>query len=278
MSHFYLITLIPDNVLLPVDPTDSTQWTEEGTRYATTFIQDQMARYCEGRDVDEYDRTCSCVNWAASMAARQRANEVLSMDEARSLLQQRTAKELPEVHAHLEKEGHTFNLSEELSEKYEALWSEILRPQEEAQEVFCKAHPLHNKPDTECEECKGSGTVRSTYNPESKWDWYRIGGRWAGEIQKKRLTSVDHGFNFDAACEALHRNAMTVSAVLTQWEPTDAPLAILTPDGEWHEKGAMGWFGVFKCSPHDTLQWREAAKKILELHPNCLAVGIDCHV
>ena len=35
---------------------------------------------------------------------------------------------------------------------------------------------------TDCEDCNGSGTSVTTYNPESKWDWYQVGGRWEGEL------------------------------------------------------------------------------------------------
>lgn len=30
-----------------------------------------------------------------------------------------------------------------------------------------------------------TGGVWSTYNPDSKWDWYEVGGRWAGKIKLK---------------------------------------------------------------------------------------------
>lgn len=50
------------------------------------------------------------------------------------------------------------------------------------------------------------GSIRSTYNPNSKWDWYQIGGRWAGSIKVlkdsvsgKEMTrgasSLIHGMN-----------------------------------------------------------------------------------
>ena len=49
----------------------------------------------------------------------------------------------------------------------------------------------HDKPDFECwqwmaDEYDGrtddEGNIYSTYNPDSKWDWYSIGGRWSGEF------------------------------------------------------------------------------------------------
>ncbi len=38
------------------------------------------------------------------------------------------------------------------------------------------------EPASDCEDCEGSGTRVTTYNPASKWDWYVIGGRWEGEL------------------------------------------------------------------------------------------------
>ena len=38
------------------------------------------------------------------------------------------------------------------------------------------------EPASDCEDCEGSGTRVTTYNPASKWDWYQVGGRWEGEL------------------------------------------------------------------------------------------------
>jgi hypothetical protein len=51
-------------------------------------------------------------------------------------------------------------------------------------------------------EFKENGEVveHSTYNPDSKWDWYQIGGRWAGALKLKEETSeeyeIDPGFSW----------------------------------------------------------------------------------
>lgn len=37
----------------------------------------------------------------------------------------------------------------------------------------------------EPENIMQDGSVRSTYNPDSKWDWYTVGGRWAGLLTVK---------------------------------------------------------------------------------------------
>ncbi len=37
----------------------------------------------------------------------------------------------------------------------------------------------------EPEEIGENGEIHSTYNPNSKWDWYQIGGRWSGLLKLK---------------------------------------------------------------------------------------------
>jgi hypothetical protein len=84
-----------------------------------------------------------------------------------------------------------------------------------------QAHPLYQKPDPDCEECQGSGQRLTTYNPDSQWDWWVIGGRWNGWLsrtnQLKARTAAQKG---------------------------KFPFAVVTPDGVWHDKGKMSWWGM----------------------------------
>ena len=41
------------------------------------------------------------------------------------------------------------------------------------------------------DEIGPNGEVYSTYNPDSKWDWYEVGGRWAGTIAVKDGVEID---------------------------------------------------------------------------------------
>lgn len=41
----------------------------------------------------------------------------------------------------------------------------------------------------EKEDIGENGEVYSTYNPNSKWDWYQVGGRWAGYFKLKKGAS-----------------------------------------------------------------------------------------
>ena len=65
------------------------------------------------------------------------------------------------------------------------------------------------------------GSILSTYNPKSKWDWYVIGGRWSNAIpgNEEKMSEI-------------------------QLEKIETPYAFITPNGEWVEQGEMGWFGV----------------------------------
>jgi hypothetical protein len=42
--------------------------------------------------------------------------------------------------------------------------------------------PAKDFPDPICSDCNGTGISSTTYNPNSKWDWYEIGGRWHGNF------------------------------------------------------------------------------------------------
>lgn len=56
--------------------------------------------------------------------------------------------------------------------------------------------------------------------------------------------------------------------------------AILTPDGEWHEPGKMGWFGTNDATVDSEKEFEENYFNILdrEKYKNHLIVIVDCHI
>lgn len=55
------------------------------------------------------------------------------------------------------------------------------------------------------------------------------------------------------------------------------PYAVLTLDGEWHQRGNMGRFSI----SHDEREyddWAKTATGILTEHADCYAVVVDCHI
>lgn len=132
------------------------------------------------------------------------------------------------------------------------------------------------------EDYDNEGNELSTYNPNSKWDWYVVGGRWSNRIKKNDGSNCNSCYVADMA---IGRNEDTYRKAIRFWEVVveEKPLeecedksdfdawykkdyykerylskeiyadsvskendfyAIVTPDGVWHEPGSVGWFGV----------------------------------
>ena len=50
------------------------------------------------------------------------------------------------------------------------------------------------KKDYEEDRLDEDGNYISTYNPDSKWDWYEVGGRWSGSLKLKDGGSTDEDY------------------------------------------------------------------------------------
>ena len=99
------------------------------------------------------------------------------------------------------------------------------------------------------------GEVYSTYNPKSKWDWYKIGGRWQG-----MLNGLDSAKVSDASFDSDFRT-----------------FAVVTPDGEWFERGSMGWWA---CVSNEEKDWEDMYKErfIDTADPSWTITIVDCHI
>jgi len=167
------------------------------------------------------------------------------------------------------------------------------------------------------------GNEISTYNKQSKWDWWGVGGRWNNKLKLKKPDEngnerCSYGrvkdINFDADPEVYEdrarfwelyvegaependneeemigwvmrkkeffvdrfgtkENYATLESFFTTW-------AVLTPDGKWHEKGDMGWFGMSGESHEEACEWLRTFKEkfIDTADPEMIAVVVDCHI
>ena len=70
------------------------------------------------------------------------------------------------------------------------------------------------------------GNEWSTSNPQSKWDWWTVGGRWDGGLRTKDGREVNECLRSELHFEHTH--------------PTFAVLV----DGQWIERGSMGWWAM----------------------------------
>lgn len=99
------------------------------------------------------------------------------------------------------------------------------------------------------------------FNPDSKWDWWVIGGRWNGYFN----ADDDRGTN--------GVNVIPIAEI----KDGPVPRAIVTPGGVWHEKGEMGWFGM-SFGDKNQEDWRAEYFEVLSAFPNHIAVACDLHI
>ena len=100
------------------------------------------------------------------------------------------------------------------------------------------------------------GNLLTTYNPDSKWDWYSIGGRWSGFLPLKEKDEEGNPLESNEA----YFHEIDWEYLLKHKYP---PFCYVTEDGEWIEKGEMGWWGVsFNEQPED--DWNTQFKKYLD--------------
>ena len=112
------------------------------------------------------------------------------------------------------------------------------------------------------EHFNAQGEPLSTYNPDSKWDWWVIGSRWDGWITGKKNTRS----------EAIENNIATTGQAI---ERNIISHAIITPDGQWHERGQMGWWAILITENED---WDAQAKEILSGYPGHQLLILDAHI
>ena len=109
--------------------------------------------------------------------------------------------------------------------------------------------------------------LMSTYNPESKWDWYSVGGRWDGFLHYK---GTEPGF---AETNEAYIHELDIDYLLEH-----VPFCFIREDGEWREKGEMGWWGsVSNEKPEDS--WKQQfVDYVKSLDENCLVTVVDFHI
>lgn len=254
MSHFTVAVILPKHHKTDV----------------RAALEEQLAPYDENERVEPYERPCWCVGVKARNEARDKIEfetkiAALRTDfhaglgpitkeelARRSELMMKSAKELGLTPAQSKKEYKT------LDHKINKAWEEYTEPLSKTLEDETARHSLFGKPDEKCEECKGLGVSKTTYNPKSKWDWWTIGGRWDGAWKGK--------------------NQRPVSYLLKNWNGGEfAPFAIVTPDRKWIEEGQMGWWGIVS-DQKDPVDWHTQAKKVFSQYAEHEAVLIDAHI
>ncbi len=145
------------------------------------------------------------------------------------------------------------------------------------------------------------------HNPQAKWDWYVVGGRWSGWLTNKAGRQVDCCPAGEVGWEAMlaqrrtdaqqawdcwqseHKGDPVMGWVLfgikagTTQEDYLREASALTPyalvkDGKWYAQGDVGFFG-FTFNDKDCPTWQKRVELLLDSLPDdTMLTVVDCHI
>lgn len=97
---------------------------------------------------------------------------------------------------------------------------------------------------------KKNGKYGYTHNPNAKWDWYSEGGRWGGYLINKDGRNTD--------CDLVTE---------IDWDKfiadNGAPFCFVDTEGNWHEKGEMGWWAMVS-NEKKGVDWKEEFRQYIQ--------------
>lgn len=130
------------------------------------------------------------------------------------------------------------------------------------------------------EELNEDGELESTWNPNGKWDWYIIGGRWDGYLTKNE-PEHDGKLHYEDKYQTIGNNLIEIDThlknILEGKFDDSACYGLITGDGEWVESATMGWWGMTSDEKEES-SWRDEYIKVLEKYSGDYILGVDCHV
>lgn len=158
------------------------------------------------------------------------------------------------------------------------------------------------------------GNLMSTYNPESRWDYYTVKETYTAKIIKEIIKKKIENYSSDTdeliwrvvvedrkdllegistadrfglfwgipGKEDMIQIYSDLEGYIAHEKKAVAALSysVMTPDGEWHEPGKVGWWGTTSASAEDESQWEENYynKFIKDLPEDTTVMFIDCHI
>lgn len=152
-------------------------------------------------------------------------------------------------------------------------------------------------------------------NPNAKWDWYQVGGRWDCFFRTKDGRDTNEAFAKDLDLSPdpeAYRRALRFWEVVVEGSPlhedeneqdffaiykpsyyieqygdkehyaqtlsSQAPWAFVTADGDWFEAGQMGWWCVNNATQETRSTFDDAYRQYVADHPDLVVTAVDCHI
>jgi hypothetical protein len=207
--------------------------------------------FCFGSDIEnnleQYDENLTVESYV-----------VYTKDEAIDLCKQNTAEEYSNAVQHLK---NSSACSDDLIDYYQKIVDRGL---------FVSYEDAWERVKKWGYEIDENENLISSYNPNSKWDWYEIGGRWNNFLPLK----------IDNSESKLTTNAAYVKDI--DWEfllnENKLPFCYIDEEGDWHEKGEICWFGMIHHEK-ESETWKQYFTDFIKtLDDNCLVTVIDFHI
>ena len=196
----------------------------------------------------------------------------------------------------------------------------IVFTREEAIDYAREHYDMEERTDEECWQMMAEdaladedGNIYSAYNPQSQWDWWVIGGRFSGMLLKDgeqadsgRVGDLEFPFDEEAYEKALrfwdvavdhkparegershtiykeqyYRDFYGDRETYARFQTQFSTFAVITPDGAWHSRGKMGWWGCSSETPEEAREWEDSYQRrfLDSADPEWYVTIVDCHI
>ena len=136
------------------------------------------------------------------------------------------------------------------------------------------------------------------YNPNARYDYFAIGGRWDKWLLTKEGKNVSSCAVSEIDFEGMKKKILRELPGLQEYLrsgfmkedrypdeddyqnllSTFHTYAVLTPDGIWLEEGTVGNFGFSSESEEERREWIQGYHNWLEEFHDCYLTILDCHI
>jgi hypothetical protein len=120
-------------------------------------------------------------------------------------------------------------------------------------------------------------------NPNRKWDWYLLGGRWQGffKLKEGAKGKVGKAGIFADELEAGYADQAykdDIDFEIMKSEGKGYVTFAVIKDGQWFERGSMGWWGHVSDET-DKDEWESKFSAMLDEIPGDTLLSVfDCHI